>query len=104
FYGSVAHRYLHSFPTRRSSDLVYISMVGFAYFITKLAYSYATLLFYLTYCGYFGLFVFLDLAFGKIPFIIAVDEQVVAFDKWDRSEAHTSELESLAYLVCRLLL
>src|SRR2546425_3197198 len=30
--------------------------------------------------------------------------QAVLRGEWDRSEEHTSELQSLAYLVCRLLL
>src|SRR2546425_5777285 len=32
------------------------------------------------------------------------DEDHLATDAWLRSEEHTSELQSLAYLVCRLLL
>src|SRR5687767_15416333 len=32
------------------------------------------------------------------------DREVLQVDRGDRSEEHTSELQSLAYLVCRLLL
>src|SRR5262249_61077203 len=28
FYGSPAHRYLHSFPTRRSSDLIFLGTIS----------------------------------------------------------------------------
>src|SRR2546425_6261179 len=31
-------------------------------------------------------------------------EQLIERPRWSRSEEHTSELQSLAYLVCRLLL
>src|SRR5205823_12777689 len=51
---------------------------------------------------------FLD-ANGQLPQLTAAD--VEALDRWNdprwrqsRSEEHTSELQSLAYLVCRLLL
>src|SRR2546425_9763283 len=38
--------------------------------------------------------------------INAVDGSIITSDEWgqERSEEHTSELQSLAYLVCRLLL
>src|SRR5205823_12112693 len=45
--------------------------------------------------------------FGRdvLPVAIAGDRQVFAYPFQDvRSEEHTSELQSLAYLVCRLLL
>src|SRR5687767_15231187 len=35
---------------------------------------------------------------------LVVDPQVALAAAFDRSEEHTSELQSLAYLVCRLLL
>src|SRR5438045_4264268 len=60
------HRYLHSFPTRRSSDLLFFDDQG------------RVLLVHPTYK-----------------------------ETWDipgRSEEHTSELQSLRHLVCRLLL
>src|SRR2546425_12491979 len=43
----------------------------------------------------------LDLGIGSAE---EVDEAVVSPDSGERSEEHTSELQSLAYLVCRLLL
>src|SRR5687767_15768778 len=59
------HRDLHSFPTRRSSDLS-------------------------------------PLPFAEPDRLVAVHGTSV--DAQRRSEEHTSELQSLAYLVCRLLL
>src|SRR5437764_1883424 len=62
-----AHRDLHSFPTRRSSDLPGSNVVGTA-----------------------------DFGSG----IVMQDHTA----QTDRSEEHTSELQSPMYLVCRLLL
>src|SRR5205823_14493788 len=69
------HRNLHSFPTRRSSDLV-----------QKWTVSTVDLT-----CTYFD-------KSNKIM----LEEQIPKISV--RSEEHTSELQSLAYLVCRLLL
>src|SRR2546425_9034616 len=38
------------------------------------------------------------------PLALVLDEPTAALDAETRSEEHTSELQSLAYLVCRLLL
>src|SRR3989441_6767940 len=51
----------------------------------------------------------LALGLGQIPFVINFFWSLFAGKKaplnpWNRSEEHTSELQSLAYLVCRLLL
>src|SRR5437016_12178620 len=71
FYGYVAHRDLHSFPTRRSSDLR-------------------------------------DSGAGTGRVIAPVDGNRIAVGgagrRVGRSEEHTSELQSLTNLVCRLLL
>src|SRR5205823_12413104 len=92
------HRHLHSFPTRRSSDLAGNMMArrgtedpsglgiypnwGFSWPANRrVMYNRAS-------C---------DLQ-GK-PWDLS-RKQVW----WNRSEEHTSELQSLAYLVCRLLL
>src|SRR5437868_13682216 len=69
------HRYLHSFPTRRSSDL----------------------LFYMSWsipCG------FLILATSIVDYYVGIGLGHMQ----DRSEEHTSELQSRFDLVCRLLL
>src|SRR5437762_7362037 len=83
FFCSVDHRYLHSFPTRRSSDL----------FLRAFQYS-----------------VLMDL-FANPPFVTEKDPigkfippQIKRSDLFARSEEHTSELQSPMYLVCRLLL
>src|SRR5205823_13245655 len=69
---SPPHPALHSFPTRRSSDLRIMNA---------------------------------NIAEYHMPVNADVhDIQVIFVEEEDRSEEHTSELQSLAYLVCRLLL
>src|SRR5205823_15122389 len=88
------HRDLHSFPTRRSSDL--FGVVGDADYFKSVA---GVFLVELLQPGH------LDLAWIAIG-SPEVQEKWMAFEvlKRNRSEEHTSELQSLAYLVCRLLL
>src|SRR5205814_10568714 len=74
FYCSGAHRDLHSFPTRRSSDL---SGALSATWAGALADRHGRRLACLAFCVTYSL---------------------------SRSEEHTSELQSLRHLVCRLLL
>src|SRR5205823_13100559 len=88
------HRDLHSFPTRRSSDLRTVSGVTLRnvrrilrVFHTQRASMAARIA--LRHSGPAE-----DVRASSIPASTA-DE---------RSEEHTSELQSLAYLVCRLLL
>src|SRR5262249_62038247 len=78
---SGAHRDLHSFPTRRSSDLLRQPSEHRAPEEEAEAKK-------------------IGLRYFNIPVVYAEpkDEQV------DRSEEHTSELQSLTNLVCRLLL
>src|SRR5438552_8412696 len=68
FQGDAAHRDLHSFPTRRSSDL--------------------------------------DLRHGpdRVALELGVVEVLERVAAQERSEEHTSELQSPDHLVCRLLL
>src|SRR5205814_10486607 len=75
FYGSADHRDLHSFPTRRSSDLTLVQRDP-----EQLADHSQWQL--------------------KCDSIDQVDWLV----ERQRSEEHTSELQSLRHLVCRLLL
>src|SRR3989441_2699735 len=51
-----------------------------------------------------GVFDPLLLAQRDVKVTIAAESTLVVADSADRSEEHTSELQSLAYLVCRLLL
>src|SRR5206468_13030171 len=76
FYGYGHHRYLHSFPTRRSSHLFKLVPTGFIPMLDS---------------GY--LIVFAQLPDG---------DQIAGI--LHRSEEHTSELQSRSDLVCRLLL
>src|SRR5205823_14664782 len=104
FHCSLALRSLHSFPTRRSSDLFYL-LIPFCRMLVRwslpveakvkafLASPWSLPVFAIftaaTLWPYPGGQVFGDFIF-------------VGFSP--RSEEHTSELQSLAYLVCRLLL
>src|SRR5205823_14263680 len=96
FFSSYAdHRDLHSFPTRRSSDL----------------YSYEGYVLLrpgeVAHAGFF-LDEMLEAvgaeARKRIRLGIAKPEAALPLEFLARSEEHTSELQSLAYLVCRLLL
>src|SRR5205823_14414938 len=97
-HSTVPPRHLHSFPTRRSSDLIlaverhrYLAadqadVVGFP-FTGRLA----------------GVFTRCNAAI-KGAGTVSVRGAAVVIQDLHRSEEHTSELQSLAYLVCRLLL
>src|SRR5205814_9955103 len=76
FFTHVSHRHLHSFPTRRSSDLPTPAHAGLG-----------------------------DPRFSAIGCLF-IDDQIErhVLRKKLRSEEHTSELQSLRHLVCRLLL
>src|SRR5262245_66012997 len=78
FHCSCDHRHIHSFPTRRSSDL--------NRFVLDLAGD---------------LFGFVDDAVDGGAIYPSIDGII---DEAERSEEHTSELQSLRHLVCRLLL
>src|SRR5205823_11009729 len=99
FYSSAAHPYLHSFPTRRSSDLVVAIFKG----TTQVAVSTypANALSYLVPAGGDGFYYARVIADGATTGLLS--QYILGVDL-GRSEEHTSELQSLAYLVCRLLL
>src|SRR5690606_41767290 len=82
FYCSLDHRLLHSFPTRRSSDL-YIFCTFYHYFNMGEVIDLGNYLIYDFKCYYFYIFI---------------------LEICKRSEEHTSELQSRENLVCRLLL
>src|SRR5437762_2473073 len=97
-------RYLHSFPTRRSSDLT-IYLLGFtgaALFtillvrqgVVAVGAAVATA----------GWAIVAIAAFHSVPILLDAIAWHVLFPKAVRSEEHTSELQSPMYLVCRLLL
>src|SRR5437016_8956555 len=79
---SLAHRHLHSFPTRRSSDLL-LDAGLLKVWVRQLAEEN---IYSLTREG-----------------LNALDASGIAVPR-ERSEEHTSELQSLTNLVCRLLL
>src|SRR5438045_7841109 len=78
---SAAHPDLHSFPTRRSSDLVGAE-AKFEPYIDRITLTLPVL------C-----------AARHVLCLVAGEDKADA-----RSEEHTSELQSLRHLVCRLLL
>src|SRR5438046_5471622 len=77
FHGSVPHPALHSFPTRRSSDLTYNGTVQLTGFVDTMDQK------------------------RKAE---EIARNVSGVNAVQRSEEHTSELQSLTNLVCRLLL
>src|SRR5437660_7298024 len=79
-----AHRDLHSFPTRRSSDL--ILPLGSIYWDDEIP----------------DITQFVTLPEDDRSRILHLFS--IRFKIWDRSEEHTSELQSRGHLVCRLLL
>src|SRR5699024_12530147 len=86
---SVRPRYLHSFPTRRSSDLVLLMDEPFASVDAQTRMDLEDLV--LTIRRQFGI---------TIVFVTHDIEESIYL----RSEEHTSELQSRFDLVCRLLL
>src|SRR5205085_9959195 len=95
FYCSAAHRDLHSFPTRRSSDLGYSygAPVFYGSFIAPTALP--------TSLAFLSLSTALILAAGPRHWPL---RPMTGTSARARSEEHTSELQSQSNLVCRLLL
>src|SRR5205823_13014507 len=96
------HPHLHSFPTRRSSDLARHRGVRQPALGLRLEVRRRRLLHEL-------LMTPLDRALALVQmddatFRVAEDLDLDVARRLERSEEHTSELQSLAYLVCRLLL
>src|SRR5438046_3441974 len=96
-------RSLHSFPTRRSSDLVNGGTSGF---MGAMLIIVAFIIFPLSYT----IFTLFNALYGSVlyvvgPFVLAL-MPARGFGQLakTRSEEHTSELQSLTNLVCRLLL
>src|SRR5699024_12805063 len=86
FYSSRAHLDLHSFPTRRSSDLLFMKLVEIHFQRSMQSWPKRRL---------------------KPTFVIHADRICPRLQsRWlaVRSEEHTSELQSRFDLVCRLLL
>src|SRR5687767_15779686 len=79
FYCYGDHPDLHSFPTRRSSDLLQEAIVDGAFDVNPVRRD------------------------ARLARVAELGGEKT-FDGLVRSEEHTSELQSLAYLVCRLLL
>src|SRR5205823_13105460 len=96
--------HLPSFPTRRSSDLTLSPATtsafanGFAYFTMRVAVPWlADRIVFSDGSGNVSRSDFFDV----VPFACGLDG--IAPASGYRSEEHTCELQSLAYLVCRLL-
>src|SRR5690554_7690648 len=96
FYCYGDHRDLHSFPTRRSSDLVtpkaFADLVRFDRFVDLAGRAAER--------GWAALAV--DAGFYDQSHLIRVFRRFTGLTP--RSEEHTSELQSRPHLVCRLLL
>src|SRR5205823_13523287 len=96
FYCFGAHRDLHSFPTRRSSDL--------ALALFSLSCELATVQESESRTVEVSASDLEDLLYAWLAELLAISEGERVVFRRARSEEHTSELQSLAYLVCRLLL
>src|SRR5690625_7264936 len=83
FYGIVVHLDLHSFPTRRSSDLLVEESVS---------------------PTDDSLEVMVERTDSKDVEKVPLEQYVISVVASERSEEHTSELQSRGQLVCRLLL
>src|SRR5439155_21931134 len=98
FFSPPAHRDLHSFPTRRSSDLAASKLADEAY-----ARSWANTpgleSVGLRYFNVFG-----PRQDPKGPYAAVIPLWILSRAEHIRSEEHTSELQSRGQLVCRLLL
>src|SRR5205823_12437670 len=94
------HRHLHSFPTRRSSDLerrtIYRDDEDRDCFLELLGSTLAR--------QSWSLFSFCLMKNHYHLLVRTPNTDLSAGMHFVRSEEHTSELQSLAYLVCRLLL
>src|SRR5205823_10785216 len=103
FYCSRPHRLLHSFPTRRSSDLPDHDNVTSSWFLRAMLPALVPALARPVWDE------FRDVAVKLGHRLVEAGEPGSAGPRelsqvGVRSEEHTSELQSLAYLVCRLLL
>src|SRR5690606_39427620 len=97
---SFSHSYLHSFPTRRSSDL-------------RISYLFSTNTFIFCFGNRNSYLPFIEIALSK-PGLYFKNSSIVISKCFVitpalnlpliRSEEHTSELQSRENLVCRLLL
>src|SRR5205823_13498311 len=100
FQSSTPHRDLHSFPTRRSSDL-YAAWARVHECPLTISERRASRLRNLVAGKTSGM------SRATVAIAVVFVGAIVCFaNDWiyARSEEHTSELQSLAYLVCRLLL
>src|SRR5205814_8229331 len=91
-YCSADHRDLHSFPTRRSSDLTYAISFVLIRFISR----------YREYAADRGSAIITGAPEHLMSALQKISSQIAMIPQ--RSEEHTSELQSLRHLVCRLLL
>src|SRR5690606_41136360 len=95
------HRHLHSFPTRRSSDLADVGMVIVAFKTTNgLQENHLNIL---QNIGITGGYTYPTLGMVAQP-MTAGQVRALSTNPAVRSEEHTSELQSRENLVCRLLL
>src|SRR5690606_40627637 len=98
FYGCSHLRYLHSFPTRRSSDLLISFTIGCIALMSRSDLLPKSLL------KNFNIIYFVSLLATQIRIQFTFLRQFDSGRANLRSEEHTSELQSRENLVCRLLL
>src|SRR5205823_12538713 len=98
------NRHLHSFPTRRSSDLalrLHEAAVDAGALLHPHAHEHWHIAFVVA--ERVGLHADEELIARRDRWIVRISYRLRCVEEVGRSEEHTSELQSLAYLVCRLL-
>src|SRR5438045_3010436 len=97
-------RALHPFPTRRSSDLLSARQLLLGAPLTFVAYLVGTVLPTMIFIQCVLVPRFQRLTGSTATTVILGGVAYTLVHCFDRSEEHTSELQSLRHLVCRLLL
>src|SRR5204863_9983368 len=99
FHSSITHPYLHSFPTRRSSDLIPPMPIRIYNTLTKNKETLEPVR-----PGKVGIYLCGPTVYKESHIGHMVGPVIFDTIKRYRSEEHTSELQSRRDLVCRLLL
>src|SRR5690606_41627593 len=103
FYCYCAHRYLHSFPTRRSSDLNLIMTEQYSDLRKEPSALYRWMVLVFISLAMFGNYYIYD-SIAPVMDLLSSELGYTDQQLGLRSEEHTSELQSRENLVCRLLL
>src|SRR5690606_40605010 len=104
FYSSSSHSHLHSFPTRRSSDLLWNPKLNIYFVAAKETMKAGLLPKILAYAGSISIERTWREKGKDVNKQVKMSDVSNITNALNRSEEHTSELQSRENLVCRLLL